>query len=284
MKAKLIYFFMILLGVMVSSCQKSTPLENSSVEAADDAILAEAVFDDAFASLEVATVMAENTKKSGSVVDSCPLVTVNFWAEQSLWPVSVVIDYGEGCTGLYDVVRSGKITLTLSAPWQEVNSVRTLTFDNYYVNGAKVEGTAVVTNTGPNNDGNVVFSEVLTGGKITFNDNKFIEREFERKREYIAGYLTWWNLWDDKCLITGTASGTNLNGVAFNLSVTNALQWEAACRFLVSGTVRFEINGVKPFDLDYGSGECDALATVRRGDDSKEITLRYWHPKYPPGK
>lgn len=283
MKAKFLYLIMILLGFMVSSCQKSTPLEDSSIEAADDVVLAEAVFDDAFASLEIATVMAENTKKSGSVVDSCPLVTVTF-TEQSLWPVNVVIDYSTGCTGLYDVVRSGKIILTLSAPWQEVQSARTLTFDNYYINGARVEGTAVVTNTGLNNDGNVVFSDVLTSGKITFSDSKFIEREFERMREYTAGYLTWWNPWDDKCLITGTASGVNLNGVGFNLSVTNALQWEAACRFLVSGTVKFEIDGVEPFDLDYGGGECDALATLRRGDDTKEITLRYWHPKYPPGK
>ncbi len=282
MKAKFLYLIMILLGVMVSSCQKSAPLEDSSIEAADDAVLAEAVFDDAFASLEIATVMAENMKKSGSVVDSCPLVTATF-TEQTLWPVNVVIDYGTGCTGLNDVVRSGKIILNLSAPRQEVQSERTLTFDNYYVNGARVEGTFVVTNTGLNNNANVVFSVVLTGGKITFSDGKFIEREFERMREYIAGYLTWWNPWDDKCLITGTASGVNLNGVGFDLSVTDALQWEAACRFFVSGTVKIEIDGIEPFDLDYGTGECDALATLRRGEDTREITLGFWHPKYHPG-
>jgi hypothetical protein len=283
MKTKSLLLIMILLGFMVSSCQKSTPLEKSSIEAADDAVLAEAVFDDAFASLEIATVMAEDLKKSGSVVDSCPLVTITF-PELGLWPVNVVIDYGTGCEGLNDVVRSGKIILTLSAPRQEVASVRTLTFENYYVNGAKVEGTTVVTNTGLSNSGNAVFSVVLTGGKITFSDSKFIIRTFSRMREYTAGYLTWWNPWDDKCLITGTASGVNLDGVTYNLSVTNALQWEAACRFLVSGTVRFEIDGVEPFELDYGTGACDAIATLMRGDDTKEITLRYRHPKYPLGK
>jgi hypothetical protein len=283
MKTKSLLLIMILLGFMVSSCQKSTPLEDSTIEAADDAVLAEAVFDDAFASLEIATVMAEGLKKSGSVVDSCPLVTVTF-PELGLWPMNVVIDYGTGCEGLNDVVRSGKIILTLSAPRQEVASVRTLTFDNYYVNGAKVEGTTVVTNTGLNNSGNVVFSVVLTGGKITFSDSKFIIRTFSRMREYTAGYLTWWNPWDDKCLITGTASGVNLDGVTYNLTVTNALQWEAACRFLVSGTVKFEIDGVEPFELDYGTGACDAIATLIRDDDTKEITLRYRHPKYPSGK
>jgi len=274
---------MIPLGFMISSCQKSAPLEDSTIEAADDAVLAEAVFDDAFASLEIATVIAEDMKKSGSVVDSCPLVTVTF-PEQNFWPVNVVIDYGTGCTGLNDVVRSGKIILNLSAPRQELQSVRTLTFENYYVNGAKVEGTTVVTNTGPNNNSNVVFSVVLTGGKITFSDSKFIEREFERHREYTAGYLTWWTPWDDKCLITGVAAGTNLNGVSYTALVVNPLEWQATCRFLVSGTIGFEIEGIEPFELDYGTGECDANATLSRGDETKEITLRYRHPKYPLGK
>ena len=44
--------------------------------------------------------------------------------------------------------------------------------------------------------------------------------------------------------------------------MTNALEWEAACRFLVSGTIRFEIDGIEPFELDYGAGECDAIATL----------------------
>ncbi|MFZ0472092.1 MAG: hypothetical protein WAL94_05715 [Bacteroidales bacterium] len=95
MKTKFLYLFIIPLGFMISSCQKSAPLEDSTIEAADDAVLAEAVFDDAFASLEIATVIAEDMKKSGSVVDSCPLVTVTF-PEQNFWPVNVVIDYGTG--------------------------------------------------------------------------------------------------------------------------------------------------------------------------------------------
>ncbi|MCK7533994.1 MAG: hypothetical protein MZV63_24705 [Marinilabiliales bacterium] len=44
---------------------------------------------------------------------------------------------------------------------------------------------------------------------------------------------------------------------------------------------RFEMEGIEPFDLDYGDGECDANATISRGDESKEITLRYRHPKLP---
>ncbi|MCK7538796.1 MAG: hypothetical protein MZV63_51555 [Marinilabiliales bacterium] len=55
----------------------------------------------------------------------------------------------QAVTGLNDVVRSGKIIITLSAPRREVGSVRTLTFQNYYVNGAKVEGTKTVNKSWP---------------------------------------------------------------------------------------------------------------------------------------
>ena len=87
---------------------------------------------------------------------------------------------------LYAAARSSSPFPHRGRKWQ---SVRTLTFDNYYVNGAKVEGTTVVTNTGLNNNSNVVFSVVLTGGKITFSDGKFIEREFETS-EGIYGRLS----------------------------------------------------------------------------------------------
>jgi len=278
MKAKSLILILILAGFALTSCQKSEPLETSSLEAADDAALSEALFDDVFTSLEIATGLAELGLKSTSVSDTCPLITITSTG-QNLWPRNIVIDYGTGCEGLYDVVRSGKIIITLSGPRREVGSVRSLTFQDYYVNGAKIEGTKTVTNLGPNTNQNVVFAVELTGGKIIFPDEKSITHEFEREREYIAGYATW-NPWDDKCLISGVASGINLNGVGYTHTIINSLEWQAACRFLVRGTIGFEIEGIEPFELDYGDGECDAEATLSRGDETKEITLRFRHPKY----
>jgi len=282
MKTKSLILIMALTGFVMTSCQKTKPLEESSIEAADDAVLSEAVFDDAFATLEIATAIAEDLKKSATVADTCPVVTVTF-PGQDLWPRNIVIDYGTECEGRNDIVRSGKIIITLSAPRRQAGSVRTITFDNYYVNGARIEGTKTVKNLGPNNDGNVVFSDVLEGGKITFPDKKTITRDVDREREYIAGYATW-TPWDDECLITGVAAGTNLNGKMYTHTVINALDWKAACRFIVSGTIRFDIEGVDPFELDYGDGECDAYATLKRGDDSKEIILTFRHPKYAVGR
>lgn len=278
MKAKSLILILILTGFALTSCQKSEPLEASSIEAADDAALSEALFDDVFASLEIATGLAEIGLKSASVSDTCPLITITSTGE-NFWPRNIVIDYGTGCEGLYDVVRKGRIIISLSGPRRETGSVRSLTFQDYYVNGAKIEGTKTVTNLGPNSNQNVVFAVELNGGKITFPDQKSITQEFERQREYIEGYTTW-NPWDDKCLISGVAAGINLDGLSYTHTIINSLEWNAACRFLVRGTIGFEIEGIEPFELDYGDGECDATAELSRGDETKEITLRFRHPKY----
>lgn len=278
MKIKTLILFTALTGLIMTSCSKSDPIDTKSTDAADGVALSEALYDDAFASLEIATVFAEAGEKSAYVLDSCPLITINSPGDE-FFPRNIVIDYGTGCTGLFDIERSGKILITLSGPRGTTGTERVLTFDNYYVNGAKVEGTFSIENLGPNNNQNVVFGVSLAGGKITFPDSKVITREFTRQREYIAGYGTW-NPWDDRCLITGMSAGTNLDGKTFALTITSPLEWTAACRFLVTGTIGFDVEGIEPFVLDYGTGECDALATLSRGDETREITLRYWHPKY----
>lgn len=282
MKTKTLFLLAALLGFVVTSCQKTKPLEESSLDAANDATYSETVYDDVFASLEIATLIAEKTTKSGEVTDSCPVVTVTF-PQGGSWPRNIVIDYGVSCTGLDGIIRSGKIIFSLSAPRRNTGSVRSVTFDNYYFNGVKIEGTTTVENIGPNNSQNVVFSVSLEGGRLTFANDSTIEREFDHEREYIAGYATN-NPWDDECLISGSTTGKTYSGRHFTLTTTSALHWEAVCRFLVSGTVRIELEGIEPFDLDYGDSECDAKAIISRGDDSKEITLGLRHPRLPVGK
>lgn len=282
MKTKAIIIITALMFFLAGSCQKTSPIEESALDAADDATFSETMFDDVFATLEIATTTAESMLKSASVTDSCPVVTVTF-PGQGLWPRTVLVDYGDGCTGLNDIMRSGKIFITVTGPRHEEGSSRTVTFDNYYCNDVKIEGTKVVENLGANDAGNVVFSAVLTGGKVTLPDGRYIEREFDREREYTAGYLTR-TPWDDKCMITGVAAGVNLNGLSYTHQITGALEWHAVCRFIVSGTVSFEVEGMEPFVLDYGNGDCDAAATIIRGDETKEITLGLRHRKALQGK
>ncbi len=280
MKTKIFLIMTVFPLLLLSSCRKDgSPIEQSSLDLADDDAVSEVVFEDIFNSVDNATIQLDEAMKNGDTkslflsADSCPAITVTHPAAE-IWPKTVTIDFGTGCTGYFDNTRSGKIIIEVTGPRRTEGSKRTVTFDNYYFNGIKVEGTKVLKNLGPNENQNFVVSVTLTDGKLIFPDGKTIERSVNHKREWVAGFLTPY-IWDDECLITGTASGTKIDGIAFTRTILDALHWKRVCQFIVSGVVEINREGAEPFTLDYGSGECDNKAVVSRGGESKEIQLRY---------
>jgi hypothetical protein len=262
------------------SCQKDkSGVEQASIDIADDESVSDAVFEDIFSTADNAEINLDQFVKSGDsksnfiLTDSCPTITVSH-AEAEIWPKIVTVDFGTGCSGFYDNTRSGRIIIEISGPRLETGTTRTVTFEDYYFNGIRVEGTKVIENAGYNENENLVWTVTLTGGKLTLPDGKTIERSFEHQREWIAGYLTL-NIWDDECLITGTATGTTLEGVGYTNTITTALNWKRACFFIVSGVVKIEREGKPEVEINYGTGDCDAKAVVIMGSESREILLRH---------
>ena len=281
MKTKIFILIAALAIFSFSSCTKDTLIDQSSVDLADDDALSDAVFEDVFSTVDNADIILDNlikgdeVKSKITVSDTCPLITISPSATGG-WPKIITIDYGSACTGFYDNTRSGKIVIVVTGPRMEAGSKKTVTFENYFFNEIKVEGTKEFENIGYNGNQNLVFNVKLTDGKLTLPDDRFIERSFEHRKEWIAGSQTK-NIWDDEYMITGNSTGKNIDGDAFVRSITNALHWKRACRFLVSGVVKIEREGKEVVELNYGDGECDAVATVTRGGESKEIILRFRH-------
>jgi len=287
MKTRIILMIAASALLFFSSCNRnSSPIEQTALDLADDDAVTGAVFDDIFSSADNAGIMLDDAMKNGDSKsatlsgDSCPVVTVEH-PLVGVWPKTIIIDYGTGCTGLYDNTRSGKIIMKVTGPRREKGSIRTITFDEYHFNGIRVEGTKVHENLGLNENQNIVMAITLSGGRLILPGEKSIERSFAHEREWIAGFMTR-NIWDDECLVTGTANGKNAEGIAYTRTIMSALHWSRACRFILSGTVMIEREGVEPFGLDYGTGECDNKATVTRGDETKEILLKHRHRKMVP--
>lgn len=280
MKTRVFLMISALAVISYTSCNKGTaPIDQTSVNLVDDDAVTDVVFEDVFNTVDNASIIMENAlgkgdlKSATMVTDSCPIVTVDNLAA-GVWPKTITVNYGTECSGFNRSTRSGKIVIIVSARRNVTNSTRTVTFDNYFFNGIKIEGTKEFKNLGPNASQNMVISVKLTGGKLTLPNGKIIERSFEHQREWIAGWATK-SIWDDECLITGVATGKNIDGIAYTNTITTALHWERVCEFLVSGVIKFERTGVDPVELDYGNGTCDAIATVKRGDQSREITLKH---------
>jgi hypothetical protein len=278
MKTKALIMFAAIAIFSLLSCNKQSSLDKTSLNVADDDAVGDAIFEDVSNTVDVTDIILANYQdgtysKSITASDSCPSVAIDH-PRDAVWPKTITVNYGSGCTGFYDNTRSGKIIIVVTGPRKTASSKRTVTFDNYYFNGIKVEGTKTVENLGYNSNQNMVFSVKLTGGKLTLPDNSVIERTFDHQREWIAGYNTK-NIWDDEVLISGTSSGVTLNQVAYTNAITTPLHWTRACKFIVSGIVDIERAGKESIILNFGSGNCDAVATVTKGEETKEITLKH---------
>jgi hypothetical protein len=289
MKTKVLMMIAAMAVLSFSSCKKDSTLspsaiDDTSVNLADDDAVTDVVYEDVFSSVDNATIILDQIGKSLDtqaetvLSDSCPVITI-VRSTSNPWPKTVTIDYGTLCVGNNDNTRSGKIIINVTAPRLELGSKRTITFDNYFFNGIKVEGTKVLENMGYNSNKNLLISVKLTGGKLTLPDGTTIERTMNHLREWTAG-LTTKNIWDDECLITGTAAGTNIDGVPYTTTILTALHWTRACRFLVSGVIKIEREGSQPVTIDYGTGDCDAKAVVSKGDETKEILLKNKHRNF----
>ena len=191
----------------------------------------------------------------------------------------VTIDFGTtNCLGADGRNRRGKIIVNYTGNYFEQGSVKIVTFDNYYRNDNKVEGTRTVTNTGLNANNQYTWKIEARNMKITKTDGKFHTWNSDRVRTMLAGYETA-NWQDDEYTITGNASGTNSNDVTYTATITSPLHRLMSCKWIDKGIIQFENSKGKSRVLDFGNGTCDNQATVevtgRRGRVvTRTITLK----------
>ncbi|MBK7035052.1 MAG: hypothetical protein KBF42_07505 [Chitinophagales bacterium] len=218
------------------------------------------------------------TETYGKVADDCP--TTTFSAPLGEFPNTMTIDFGESCVSYLGLERSGIVMATFSGPYSTAGTVITVTTENYFVNGNKVEGTKTVTNDGLNDDGNIIFSVTVVDGLITLETGETISWDATRTREWREGEETL-ALEDDIYAISDgigadfAASGINRNGVAFTTHIAEPLVKEMDCIWIVSGILEVTPEGLTTRELDFGDGACDNDATLTIGEFTTDITLPY---------
>jgi len=290
MKVKVFFFSAVMAtGMIITSCDKTDEpavQQTADIEAVvqDDAevedildAVAEQV--DSYTSLDIEGSYAEVSSLKSSMEDvEYPVVTREHLVEGRFFPVRITIDYGpENHKILVRRTKEawvrGKIIIEKTGPHYVPNTQRTVTFEDYYFNDNHVEGDKLYENLGKNDAGNFVFAWTVEI-KVTTPDGKWVSKIENKQREKIAGADTK-RIWDDEFLVTGSSSGSRSNGFTYNRTILdeNPLLRKRVCRFEVKGTVSI-VNSKRTYTLDYGDGECDALATITDSEgNTKEIVL-----------
>ncbi|MBL7729289.1 MAG: hypothetical protein JNM68_16455 [Dinghuibacter sp.] len=267
----------LVLAIGFVSCKKGETIEEfeTTFELSGNQAVSENLVEDAHDLLDEATANANLMgARPGEALQSmnnlsCATVTIT---PASGFPKNIVIDFGAGCVSQNGVVRKGKINVVLSDSVRRPGSTAVMTFDNYFVNGFKKEGTITWTNT--SSGATKSWSRKVENGKITAPDGRYWLHSGLKNVVQTAGASTPLNLLDDVFSITGNHTVTNAAGNSRTATITEALQKKTVCENIDKGKVKIE--GASHYAIiDFGDGTCDRVATISiDGRAPRTILLR----------
>jgi hypothetical protein len=240
-----------ILSIILYACKDEDVINQNdltSTQASRDNLIAEQIFNDAGRMVE-AGFDANPDHKLGPTYTIMNSDTSN--------SDTLIVNFGASTVSNNTTIRSGKIISVYTGRYRDSLSVITTTFDNYYVNGHSVQGERIVTNQGRNNKGNMWFTIEVNNASI---DNGTINWESSRVREWVSGQNTYFNISDDRYMITGNASGNSINGNAFTMEITDSLEVDLGCLptcVIKSGKAKISPNGYSDRIINYGDSICD---------------------------
>src|SRR5262249_21819086 len=154
------------------------------------------------------------------------------------FPLKAVIDFGSGCTGRDGRTRKGKIIIVYTGRLILAGNSATTTFDGYYVNDTKVEGTHMITNTSTQDARS--FTITVQDAKLSKINANYTQWNSEKTIAQTEGQATPIVALDDVFKLSGHAGGTVKRGdklFQWETVITEALTKKFACRWIVKGTV-----------------------------------------------
>jgi hypothetical protein len=152
-------------------------------------------------------------------------------------------------------------------------TVISYSFEDYFINDNQIVGTKTVTNKGRNVSNKLWWETIVNGSVIKANNGGTFTWNSVRQHEWSEGESTPFIWWDDVYLITGSASGTNVDGKTYAIDITSPLRKKLNCEWLQSGTLNLQVEGLPLIVLDYGNGTCDNIATVTINGQTYTISL-----------
>lgn len=256
--------------ISISSCKKDKSDADYDYSMATDMSLAENT-------MEEVTKMADQAGDYGQLMtyrNSAPAtVTVIGCAAVTIENVTATIKKMTLDFGATDVTcidgkrRRGKILVQYEGNYRDANHEHTISFEKYFVNDYKTEGTRKITNTGKNNQNQSVFA-ITADISISNPNGKTMTWQSQRTRTWIAGENTTFNtdslngVKDDIYAVTGSGSGKSFNGTSFSANITEPLTVSLQCRFITKGKVELTPGEQAIRYIDYGDGTCDAIAAI----------------------
>ena len=264
--------------------------ENASLSAAESNAEAEFVFNDVFDNVMGVNndVGMQGTGVFGRIMNSngenerplsCFTVAIKQLAAPATFPLQIIIDFGAGCEGKDGHVRKGKIIAEYTGRLIVPGKSASVTFDGFYIDSIKVEGTETISNTSAAD--NRQFTIDVSGAKLSKPNGNYTAWNNHKVITQTDGLNTPDFALDDVFTIEGNSSGQLKKQdllATWQSEIESPLVKKFLCRWIVQGKIKTTLgassaNNPWIAELDYGNGACDGKATVTINGSTQEISL-----------
>ena len=264
--------------VFMTACQKAEDTAGDVIDAIEvtnsqDYALSQSLYTEAWETV-VESAQKESTLNGLAQTiaqdrGTCPSVSL-MPTETGVFPKTLTIDFGSGCTTTGGQPASGKIVAVFSGAINQSGTNITVTLENFSYRGYTVAGSY---NVKINPVG--TYTGTITNGSIKTPEGKTATYAGTFTATQIEGQSTTGQnaTGDDVYSIAVNLSGVDTNGKNYTAQTTTALRKEVDCEWIVSGVVEIKITGQAKKTLDFGQGACDNIATLKVGPLSSTVQL-----------
>jgi len=174
------------------------------------------------------------------------------------------VDFGNGCQYFNDVVLKGKIIYSGMVDFDEHEYTISYTFEDFYYDDINVDGNKSFSKfhdvSSLSNEEHPIYSLDIDL-TVTYEDGDIYHRMGNKSREFVEGYNTTFNIFDNKYLSTGSWTTTRSNDVVFSSTILEPLEKKSICPYFRSGVIEIVYRN-NTYNIDYGNGSCDNEAML----------------------
>lgn len=187
------------------------------------------------------------------------------------------ITFSEECEGKRGQTRSGNMIVSYSETQEEAGSYRQVSFDDFYLNGVKMEGTRRTEIISIGENGSKTMRTTLTDGKMIYEDGTFKTKSAEMTR-----YIHVENDKKQYSTLSGSKSGVSTEGVSFSMEITTPIKFVYDCfdegqrkrgKVPVEG-IKVTDDGEQIITTDFGDGTCDTLVEISKDGEVETVDLK----------
>tara|TARA_B100001057_G_scaffold484654_1_gene563064 strand:- start:536 stop:1465 length:930 start_codon:yes stop_codon:yes gene_type:complete len=187
------------------------------------------------------------------------------------------ITFLEECEGKHGQIRSGTMIVSYSETQGEAGSFRQVSYDDFYLNGVKIEGTRRTEIISIEENGSKTMRTTLTDGKMIYEDGTFKTKSAEMTR-----YIYVENDKKQYSTLSGSKSGVSTEGVSFLMEITTPIKFIYDCfgegkrkrgKVPVEG-IKVTNDGARTITTDFGDGTCDTLVEITKDGEVETVDLK----------